>query len=121
MTSEIEPGLVLLWIMERMDGVSMEYIANRERMNVRRVRRTLMEWGCPKPRYRMRDEYHEALALWNTGTFTWKEIVEETRSTMDHKTLQCAVTTWASKEGLEYRVGRQRGARPMRQRKEKAA
>lgn len=121
MTSEIEPGLVLLWIMERMDGVSIEYIANRERMNVRRVRRTLMEWGCPKPRYRMRDEYHEALALWNTGDFTWDEIAHETRSPMDAKTIRGAVALWARKMGLEYRVGRQRGARPMRQRKEKAA
>ena len=111
-----DPVLVLLWIMERMDGVTLEYLARRERMRTSTMRDILVAWGCPKPRYRMRDEYHEALALWNTGTFTWKEIVEETRSTMDHKTLQCAVTTWASKEGLEYREGRQRGAR-----KEKAA
>lgn len=121
MTSEIEPGLVLLWIMERMDGVSIEYIANRERMNVRRVRRTLIEWGCPKPRYRMRDEYHEALALWNTGAFTWDEIAEETRSPMDRKTLQCAVKEWALKMDLPYMVGRQRGARPKRRQRVDAA
>jgi len=116
MTSEIEPGLVLLWIMERMDGVPIEYIANRERMHVRRVRRTLMEWGCPPTRYRMRSEYHEHLALWNTGAFTWDEIAEETRSPMDRKTLQCAVKEWAKKMDLPYMVGRQRGARPKRRR-----
>ena len=121
MTSEIEPGLVLLWIMERMDGVSLEFIAKRERMHVRRVRRTLVEYGCPPTRYRMRDEYYDFLALWNTGDFTWDEIATELRSPMDAKTLRGAVALWAKNMGLEYRVGRQRGARPMRQRKEKSA
>lgn len=121
MTDEIEPGLVLLWIMERMDGVSLEYIAKRERMGVRRIRQTLVDWGCPPTRYRMRDEYHEALALWNTGAFTWDEVAEETRSRMDGQTLRDAVHRWALKMGLEYREGRQRGARPVPKRKEKAA
>lgn len=112
-----EPYLVLLWIMERMDGVSLEYIARRERMRTSTMRDILVAWGCPRTRYRMRTEYHEALALWNTGDFTWDEIAHETRSPMDRKTLQCAVSEWARKMGLEYRVGRQRGARPMRKRK----
>ena len=121
MTSDIEPGLVLLWIMERMDGVSLEYIAKRERMGVRRIRQTLVQWGCPPTRYRMRDEYHEALALWNTGDFTWQEVAEETRSRMDAKTLQDAVKRWADNAGFEYKPGRQRGARPKRRAKVDAA
>lgn len=120
MTSEIEPCLVLLWIMERMDGVSIEYIARRERMRTSTMREILVAWGCPPTRYRMRDEYHEHLALWNTGAFTWDEIAEETRSPMDAKTLRQAVFAWAQNMELEYRVGRQRGARP-KQRREVAA
>jgi len=116
-----EPYLVLLWIMERMDGVSLEYIARRERMRTSTMREILVAWGCPPTRYRMRTDYHEALALWNTGAFTWDEIAEETRSPMDRKTLQCAVSEWARKMGLEYRVGRQRGVRPMRRRQVDAA
>jgi len=115
-----DPVLVMLWIMERMDGVSLEWMARRERMRTSTMREILVAWGCPPTRYRMRDEYHEALTLWNTGDFTWCEIAEETRSPMDAKTLRQAVFAWAQNMELEYRVGRQRGARPKR-RKEKAA
>lgn len=109
-----DPVLVLLWIMERMDGVTLEYLARRERMRTSTMRDILVAWGCPPTRYRMRDEYHEALALWNTGAFTWDEIAEETRSPMDRKTLRQAVWKWARDMELPYMVGRQRGARPMR-------
>lgn len=109
-----DPVLVMMWIMQRMDGVSLEWMARRERMRTSTMRDILVAWGCPPTRYRMRSEYHEALALWNTGAFTWDEIAEETRSPMDRKTLQCAVKEWAVKMNLPYMVGRQRGARPKR-------
>lgn len=116
-----DPVLVLMWIMQRMDGVSLEWMARQERMRTSTMRKILVAWGCPPTRYRMRSEYHEALALWNTGAFTWDEIAEETRSPMDRKTLQCAVKEWATKMNLPYMVGRQRGARPKRRQRVDAA
>jgi hypothetical protein len=113
-TTDHDPVLVLMWIMQRMDGVSLEWLARRERMRTSTMRDILVAWGCPPTRYRMRGEYHEHLALWNTGAFTWDEIAEETRSPMDRKTLQCAVKAWATRMDLPYMVGRQRGARPKR-------
>jgi hypothetical protein len=116
-----DPVLVLLWIMERMDGVALDYIARRERMRTTTMREILIAWGCPPPRYRARHEYQKELDLWNTGAFTWSEIAEETRSPMTAKVLREAVHQWAVKMGLPYMVGRQRGARPMRRRKVDAA
>lgn len=115
-----DPVLVLLWIMERMDGVTLEYLARRERMRTSTMRDILVAWGCPPTRYRMRDEYYEALALWNTGAFTWDEVAEEARINMDGKTLRGAVVLWARRMGLPYTVGRQRGAR-LKRRREVAA
>jgi hypothetical protein len=116
-----DPVLVLLWIMERMDGVSLEWLARRERMRTSTMRDILVAWGCPPTRYRMRSEYHEALALWNTGAFTWDEVAEEARINMDGKTLRGAVLLWARRMGLPYAVGRQRGARPKRRQRVDAA
>lgn len=116
-----DPVLVLLWIMERMDGVTLEYLARRERMRTSTMRDILVAWGCPPTRYRMRSEYHEALALWNTGDFTWDEVAEETRSNMTGKVLRDAVRDWAKRMGLPYVVGRQRGARPKRRQRVDAA
>lgn len=116
-----DPVLVLLWIMERMDGVSLEYLARRERMRTSTMRDILVAWGCPPPRYRVRTEYHEELALWNTGNFVWDEIVEKTQSPMCRKTLRQAVWQWAQDMGLLYMVGRQRGARPKRRQRVDAA
>jgi len=104
MTSEVEPGLVLLWIMERMDGVSIADIAKREKKSYRTIRKILVDdYGCPAPLYRIRDEWHEALALWNTGTFTWNQVAHECRIDMDGTSLRDRVYWWAKKNKLKYR------------------
>lgn len=110
--SEIDPVLVLLWIMERMDGVSISYIARREGLCNKTVGRVLKDYGCPPPNYAVRNDYHEALAVWNTGAFTWDEVARECRLAMSGEQLREAVRYWTMKNGLECMTFRHKGTRP---------
>lgn len=110
--SEIDPVLVLLWIMERMDGVSISYIARREGLCNKTVGRVLKDYGCPPAGYSIRSEWHEALAVWNTGAFTWDEVARECRIDMDGNRLCDLVRYWARTNGLECLKFRHRGTRP---------
>lgn len=111
---DIDPVLILLWIMERMDGVSISSIARREGISSKTVGRVLKDYGCPPPEYALREEYDEALAVWNTGAFTWNEVANECRFNMSGDRLRDLVTYWARKNGREYKAFQHQGTRPNR-------
>ena len=111
---DIDPVLILLWIMERMDGVSISFIARREGISNKTVGRVLKDYGCPPPEYALREEYDEALAVWTTGAFTWTEVATECRFNMSGDRLRDLVTYWARKNGREYKAFQHQGTRPNR-------
>ncbi len=120
-TDDIDPHLILLWIMERMDGVSIQYIAARERMAHRRVSAILKEWGCPLNNYGRRNDWSEALAVWNTGEFTWDEVAHECRLNMSGKLLRDHVKRYAMNRELFCLEKPQRGFGHVKRRKVDAA